>query len=95
MTVTVDESEYVSLATAKALLNDMKELRYAREERYYKNGTEAEQYAFNCHETDLSMLQLMITDMEQGTGTQENLNRYYRDALEEYNKYMGSTTYGA
>lgn len=93
VTVTVDESEYVSLVAAEALLANMKDLSFARRE--FMNGTEDEQYAYNCHETELVNLEMAIEAMKEGTDTQDNLNLYYNRALKVYNGYLSSTTYGA
>ena len=91
VTVTVDESEYVSLTAANALVSDMRALEIMRAAEGNETTEEAGARAtFNNVE---SKFRNMIEVFSMGGMTQEEFNTEYKKALAYYNNYMADSTY--
>lgn len=93
VTITVDESEYVSLTTARTLANDMQILVNKRSAEHYENGTDAEKSADSAFRNYAQSFLNEIEGFESGSKTQDQLNAAYKTALTHYNGYLASTTY--
>ncbi|MBQ3257585.1 MAG: hypothetical protein IJA67_09245 [Oscillospiraceae bacterium] len=91
VTVTVDESEYVSLTAANALLSDMRALEAMRGAEGNETTEEAGARAtFNEVMMEFSGT---VDDFTSGNITQGELNTKYKSALAYYNNYMADSTY--
>ena len=91
VTVTVDESEYVSQATANALLSDMIALEAMRGAE--GNETTEEAGARATFNEMLMKFRNTIEDAYIGNITQEEFNTAYKTSLAYYNNYMADSTY--
>ncbi|MBR4077655.1 MAG: hypothetical protein IKK17_03515 [Oscillospiraceae bacterium] len=91
VTVTVDESEYVSLTAANALVSDMVTLSEKR--RVEENKTTEEEDALATFDTVRTSFRNTIEVFSMGGITQEEFNTEYKKALAYYNNYIADSTY--